>query len=68
MNRLQAKYAREREAIRKAASEITDLWWTNPTENDHVKTAIVANIIQRHLWGLTDGDVARAAIAKAKGE
>lgn len=59
MNRIQLKYAREREAIRKASSEITDLWWTNPAENGHVKTAVIENIIQKHLWGLPDADVIR---------
>jgi hypothetical protein len=60
-------------AIDEAASEITGLWWTGPSENAHVKTEVVAAIIARHLGmaappaapaaskadGLTEGDLRR---------
>jgi hypothetical protein len=36
-------------AIKTAASEITDLWWAKPNENGHVKTAVVEEIIKKHL-------------------
>jgi hypothetical protein len=44
---------RERRAIEAAASEITDLWWAKPNENGHIKTQIVKEIIQKHLWSFS---------------
>jgi hypothetical protein len=51
---------RERQAIAEAASEITNLWWANPTENGHIKAQVVRDIIQKHLWSFTDSEVKRA--------
>ena len=54
----------QRRAIARAASEITDLWWARPDENGHVKTRVVEEIIQKHLWGEAFTDVARKARIK----
>jgi hypothetical protein len=45
------------EAATKAASEITDLWWTRPEQNGHIKAQIVRDIITRHLIGIPPGPV-----------
>lgn len=43
------------EAAAKAASEITDLWWTHPEKNGHIKAQIVRDIITRHMIGIPPG-------------
>jgi hypothetical protein len=40
------------EAAAKAASEITDLWWTRPEHNGHIKAQIVRDIITKHMIGV----------------
>ena len=57
MNKMQASMERERQAIDAAASKITDLWWCKPTENGHLKTQAVIDILQRELWGFTDAEL-----------
>jgi hypothetical protein len=59
MNRDQVAMERERQAIAAAASEITDLWWAKPQENGHIKTQVVKDILQKHLWGFTDAELRR---------
>jgi len=39
------------DAIAAAASEITDLWWTTPTQNGHIKTQVVKDILHRYFAG-----------------
>jgi hypothetical protein len=43
------------EAATRAASEITDLWWTHPEQNGHIKAQIVRDIITRHMIGIPTG-------------
>ena len=35
--------------MKAAASEITDLWWARPDENGAAKTAVVEEILRRHI-------------------
>lgn len=46
----------ERQIISEAAGEITNLWWTRPDQNGHLKKQAVEDIIQKHLWGFTDAE------------
>lgn len=37
------------ERLKLAASEITDLWWAHPEAGGPIKTAIVEEILRKHL-------------------
>jgi hypothetical protein len=57
INEARVALERERRDIAAAASKITDLWWSKPDENGHLKTQAVINILQRQFWGWCDSDL-----------